>query len=131
MPSPDELKHIDETHEAMLRRDAIIKLTDIAFEQMTVEQVLHDVYRYDASTQIRALNGPRDGTLYCAVTLNVEVPVPLAQAALESFEGVKVVSDTEQQLLRAQRAFNQNPTPAMSSIIRRLASMVRRERKKV
>lgn len=30
MPSPDELKHIEETHEAMLRRNAIIKL---AFDQ--------------------------------------------------------------------------------------------------
>jgi len=30
MPSPDELKHINETHEAMLRRTAIVKL---AFDQ--------------------------------------------------------------------------------------------------
>lgn len=108
-----------------------MKLTDIAFEQMTVEEVLHDVYRYEADAQIRATNSPRDGTLYCAMTLNIEVPVPLAQAALDTFQGAKVVSDTEQRLVRAQRAFNQNPTPAMSSIIRRLASMVRRERKKV
>jgi len=107
-----------------------MKLTDIAFEQMTVEQVLHDVFRYDAGAQIRALNGPRDGVLNCAVTLNIQVPVPLAVAALDTFEGVKVVSETEQRLVRAQRAFKQNPTPALSTIIKRLADAVRRERRK-
>lgn len=106
-----------------------MKLTDIAFQAMTIEQVMHDVYRYDANTQIRAFEAPSDASMTFAITMNIEVPVTLARQGLDTFEGNKVVTEDEQRLWRAQRAFNQNPTPAMATIIKRLAARIKRMRK--
>lgn len=106
-----------------------MKLTDIAFQAMTIEQVMHDVYHYDADTQIRAFEAPSDSNMTFAVTMNIEVPVTLARQALDTFDGNKVVTEDEQRLWRAQKAFNQNPTPAMSTIVKRLARRVMERRR--
>ena len=106
-----------------------MKLTDFAFQAMTVEQVMHDVYRYDANNQIRAFEAPSDSNMTFAVTMNIEVPVTLARQALDTFDGNKVVTEDEQRLWRAQKAFNQNPTPAMSTIVKRLARRVMERRR--
>ena len=106
-----------------------MKLTDPAILPKTVEQVIHDVYAYDAGAQIRAFEAPSDASMTFAITMNIEVPVTLARQALDTFDGNKVVTEDEQRLWRAQKAFNQNPTPAMSTIVKRLARRVMERRR--
>ncbi len=110
-----------------------MKLTDTAVEATTFEQLMHDVYAYDAQAQLRALNAPSDSAMNFSMTFTVVVPVALAREALDSFTGLRLCppSPLEESLARAQRAFNQNPTPALSTIIKRLAGMVQRQRRKV
>lgn len=103
-----------------------------AIEPMTFEELMHAVYRESADTQLRALNAPDGATVHFSITFTIEVPARTARAALDSFEGPKIVEQTneEKRLAQAQRAFKQNPTPALSTIIKRLARLVARQRQK-
>lgn len=107
-----------------------MKLTDPAILPKTVEQVIHDVYAYDAATQVRVMNAVDAQVVHFSHTQTIEVPIALAREALMTYQGPNmVISEEEARLIRAQRAFNQNPTPAMATIIKRLARRVMERRR--
>lgn len=67
-------------------------LTDNAIKAMTLEQVMHYVYDYDARVQSLALRTANDERVTFSVTFTIEVTPELARAALATFPGMKLTA---------------------------------------